>query len=486
MNPDNLYNAAQVRELDHIAIHDYGIPGAQLMQRAGEESFSRIMSNFIEIEPVIVMCGSGNNGGDGYVVAECARSIGLDVVVVRSSAPSTDDARLMCDRFVSNGGRVDGFREQLPARPGLVVDALLGTGLNRAPSAKLAQMIDSANHAGCPIVALDLPSGLDSDSGRAFDPCIVAAMTVSFIGRKFGSFTAAGLDHCGTLQYASLNVPDEVFAGVEVTARIIPQPQLPHRAANSHKRQFGDVAIVGGDAGMLGATLLSGRAALKCGSGLVTIASTSQHLDLPAIHCPELMSACIENTEAFELLIDRCGVVVIGPGLGQSSWSEAIYEKTMGFTGPMVVDADGLNLLSKNPTRKDNWILTPHPGEAATLLDCSAGEVQENRLDAVNSIAARYGGVCVLKGAGSLVSSGQAPVWLCDRGNPGMASAGMGDVLSGIAGAYLGLGLDPIEAAKAATWLHSAAADEVASTMYPGSLLASDVINQLPYLLARG
>jgi NAD(P)H-hydrate epimerase len=478
-----LYSAAQVRELDRVAIEDYGIPGKELMQIAGEAAFSHIMSSSDSIEPLIVLCGPGNNGGDGYVVAECARSIGLDVAVVRSAAPATQDAQLMCERFVRNGGRVSGFPGELPATPGLIVDALLGTGLSRAPDGGLADLIEHANQATCPVVALDMPSGLDSDTGQAFDPCIAAVMTINFIGRKFGCFTAAGIDQCGSLEYTTLNVPDSVFDEVEATARIIPRPQLPPRPGNSHKRQFGDIVVVGGDTGMLGATLLSGRAALKCGAGLVTVASCAEHMDLPALQCPELMSACMENGDRFEGLLEGCDIVVLGPGLGQSAWSEAIFAKAMMFTGPMVIDADGLNLLARSPSSRDNWILTPHPGEAATLLGCTAGDVQKDRLDAVNAMVDRYGGVCILKGAGTLVSGGQGPVWLCDRGNPGMASAGMGDVLSGMTGALLGLGMDITEAAKAGTWLHSMAADELSCTQYPGSLMASDIIDYLPGLL---
>ncbi len=303
---------------------------------------------------------------------------------------------------------------------------------------------------------------------------------------KLGLLTGQGRDHAGEIVFADLRIPAEARRAVPPIARVIRPPVLAKRRRTVHKGDAGRVLVVGGDAGMLGAALLAGEAALRCGSGLVTVASGEGHLDWPALHRPELMSA-----EALRISVPPEGkgagaggggladAVVLGPGLGQSDWSEQVFERFIDCAPPLVVDADGLNWLARKPRRRDDWIVTPHPGEAARLLGCAAAEIQADRLAAAREIAAKFGGVCVLKGAGTLVACADGAVFLCDRGNPGMATAGMGDVLSGIAGALIGQGMPAAVAATAAVWLHAVAADAAVEDTGERGLLARDVADRL-------
>ncbi len=506
----NLYTASQTRELDRIAIEEFGYPGSMLMQRAGERAFVAITQKYSDVRSIVVLCGPGNNGGDGYVVADCAIRLGFNVVIVRSAAPVTEDAMEVCARYLEHGGTIIDCRPHLAglntdkpdpsgdhvdreiagriAGADLVVDGLLGTGLDRAPEGVIAGLIELTNHASAKVLALDVPSGLNSDNGHAYTPCIKAETTITFIGRKLGCFTGQGKACCGDLVFESLELPDAVLTKVKPRARVIAPLTFAPRSSTTHKGNCGNIVVAGGNKGMLGATLLSGKAALRCGSGLVTVLSTKQHLDQPALNCPELMSACYSNTnkcsESVQNLLNQCDVIVVGPGLGQSPWSRSMYQFVMTYEKPIVVDADGLNLLAVSPVKNHNRVLTPHPGEAARLLECSTAEIQHDRITAIVRIHEIYGGVCVLKGAGTLVYGGGDTIWLCDRGNSGMSTAGMGDVLSGVIGSLLGSGLNLLDATKTAVWLHSAGADRIAARMHPPSLLASDVISVLPEMLA--
>ncbi len=487
--------------MDRIAIDRYGYSGLLLMKTAGERAFANIMACFSGVEPMVVLCGSGNNGGDGYVVAKCAQAIGLEVVVVQASEPKTRDAIQVCHEFVDRGGSIitsDTNDIEVLQSAGLIIDGLFGTGLNRAPSGFYADLIRVANQASCladcPVVALDIPSGLDSDTGFAFDPCIKAAMTVTFIGKKFGLFTGQGKNCSGRIKFEDLNLPGDIQKSVKPIARIIPRPELKKRVPDSHKGDYGNIIIAGGDNGMLGAALLAGRAALRCGSGRVTVLSTERHLDMPALHCPELMSQCIENETGFARLCEHSDVVVVGPGMGLSDWSKQIFDCLIELQKPMVIDADGLVLLAdafgkRDAGKHDHWVLTPHPGEAATLLGCSTADVQKDRIGAVKAIGEQFGGVCVLKGAGTLIADLSAAVGVCDRGNPGMASAGTGDVLAGIIGSLIGQNLDSGnldlgKAAQAGVWLHATCADKIAGKIGMASLLAGDIIDALPETLS--
>jgi len=495
MLPAEIYLSSQTRELDRIVIEQHGVPGIALMRRAGEAAFTRIMERYSGAGRMVVVCGPGNNGGDGYVVAGCARRIGMDVTVLAAAQPATADAAEAAGDYHDAGGttiEVNGQNDLAAlASADLIVDALFGTGLKRAPQGVAAESIRRINAAACPVAALDMPSGLHSDTGAAFSPCIAADLTVTFIGVKLGLLTGQGRARAGEIIFQDLRIPHEARRAVAPVARLIAAPPLKRRALDMHKGDAGRVLVVGGGPGMLGAVLLAGEAALRCGSGLVTVASTEAHLDLAALRCAELMSADAGRLSAQALGV-RADALVLGPGLGQTDWGAQVFQRFIDCEVPMVVDADGLNYLARLAhssgdaiRRPPNRVLTPHPGEAARLLQTTTADIQADRPGAARAIADRFGGVCVLKGSGTLVVCAPHRMWVCDRGNPGMASAGMGDVLSGITGALLAQGLPAMDAAAAAVWLHATSADAAVQETGERGLLARDVIAGLAPLIRR-
>ncbi len=494
MQRREIYQAREVRAIERIVIEQHGIPGIELMKRAGEFAFKQIMTRHSHINHLLVVCGAGNNGGDGYVVALHARRIGIAVSVLACAKPSTEEAATACRNYCEDGGVVvsvsgdvsgdmthqDHQYHALFTDADLIVDALFGIGLNRAPEGIGAELIRRMNDANCPIVSLDIPSGLHSDTGVAFSPCVVADMTITFIGLKLGLLSGQGRTHVGKLVFTDLRIPSEARRAVTPVAHIIQPPKLTKLRREIHKGDAGNIWIIGSCVGMLGATLLAGEAALRCGSGLVTIGTDARHLGLPALHQPELMS----NDALQATACAAADVVVLGPGLGLSDWSEQVFDRFIDCECLLVVDADALKWLARKPRRRANWVLSPHPGEAAKLLECTTAAVQADRLYAAGEIAAKFGGGCVLKGAGSLVVDENGAAWLCDKGNPGMATAGMGDVLSGILGSLLGQKQLPHSAA-AAVWLHAVAGDCAAQQIGERGLLARDVIAHLPLLLRQ-
>lgn len=487
--PRALYRAEQVRALDRAAIEQHGIPAATLMARAGAAAWRLLRARWPQAEAVTVLAGAGNNGGDGYVLARLALEQGLSVQVLtlgdheRLAGAAAEAAAA----YTAAGGRSESF-VRLPSRPGVIVDALLGTGLERPVSGPWAEAVAQANAAAAPVLALDIPSGLHADSGRVLGCAFAAAATISFVGLKRGLFTGRGPDHCGALRFASLGVPAAVYARTLPAARRMDwakaQGLLPARRRCAHKGDFGHVLVVGGAPGMSGAPRLCGEAALRAGAGLVTVATHPEHAAWLNLGAPELMVHGVAEAGGFEAAAARADVLALGPGLGQAPWGEALWQRALARAGPLVVDADALNLLARSPRRRDDWVLTPHPGEAARLLGVSAAEVEADRFAAVERLQARYGGVAVLKGAGTLVHAGTPrPSALCTDGNPGMATAGAGDVLTGIIAALLGQGLGPGDAAEVGVCLHGAAGDRAAAEGARG-LAARDLIVAVRAVLA--
>ncbi|MGZ4998046.1 MAG: NAD(P)H-hydrate dehydratase, partial [Methylobacter sp.] len=360
----------------------------------------------------------------------------------------------------------------------VLVDALLGTGLDRPVAGLYAEAIQAMNAHSAPVVAVDIPSGLNADTGNAMGCAVNAVCTVTFIGLKQGLFTGQAAEYCGEIYYAQLGVPDDVFAGLEATATRVVKVPLPRRHRYAHKGNCGHVLIVGGELGYSGAAIMAGEAALRVGSGLVSIATRAEHTGLLNLNRPELMCHGVETSEHLSALLAKVDVVVVGPGLRQSDWAKALFHAAISAGKPTVVDADGLNLLAAAPTAKTYWILTPHPGEAARLLNCATAAIQHDRFAAALSLQANYGGVAVLKGAGTLIAS-EHQLAVSNTGNPGMASGGMGDVLSGVIAGLLAQGLSLRDAAQQGVYLHGLAADLAAEKDGERGLLASDL---MPYL----
>ena len=491
-----LYTAEQVRRLDKCAIEDHGIPGIDLMERAGRVVFDQARLKFPESRNWLVLCGGGNNGGDGYIVARLAQEAGLSAVVcaLKSADSLSGDAATAASRWHDAGGETHSWPVREIERHDLIVDALLGTGLDRAPAGDFGDAIDLINQAKAPVVAVDIPSGLNADTGMVMDKAAEADLTVTFIGRKRGLYTADGPDIAGAIKFSDLKTPDSVRdsipnSGILIREKII-SDNLPPRRRNSHKGSFGWVLGIGGNSSMSGAVRLCGEAALRSGAGKVTLATNPAHAALVNLACPELMVRGVRRGKQLKTLLGQVDVIVIGTGLGQTSWSENLFKTCMKTDVPIVLDADGLNILARffpamgdSALPRGNWILTPHPAEAGRLLGMRAGEVQQDRVTVAQQLAERYDAVIVLKGCGTVIADQKGRYAICPLGNPGMASAGTGDVLAGVIGAMVAQRLDLWHAAAAGVVAHAKAGDIAAGLIGERGMIASDITLQLPTVL---
>jgi NAD(P)H-hydrate epimerase len=489
-----LYTAAECRELDRLAIEEHGLAGFELMQRAGRVAFRELLRRWPEASRIAVCCGRGNNAGDGYVVAGLARDAGFDVALYQlgEAADLAGDAGHARDWALARGVAIE------PGPPAalsvdVVVDALLGTGMQgelREPFARNAEVI---NGCGRPVLAVDIPTGVSADTGAAARHAVRADLTVTFIGRKLGLFTGPGAARSGTVVFDDLGVPSAVYRKVR-GCPWLRYPDLPaeyrlaRRDAEVHKHALGHVVVVGGDHAMGGAPLMAAEAALRVGAGMVSVVTRSGHRPAILARRPEVMVVDAGDEAGRRGVLDRADVLVVGPGLGRDDWGRSLLVEALDRGLPTVLDADGLNgFAAMELSARGPLVATPHAGEAARLLGWSAAAVQNDRPRAVRALAQRCGDAAVLKGAGSLIAAcpRDEPVLLgvCAHGNPGMASAGMGDVLSGVIGALLGQGLSAPAAAVAGTCLHSYAGDRGAERMGRRSLLATDLLAALVDIL---
>lgn len=488
---ERLYTAAQTRELDRCAIQDHKIPGTTLMSRAARAAFNCLLQSWPEPECIQVLCGTGNNGGDGFLIADLAHKQGIPASVLQVGDPDKigGDALLARRQALANGVSIAPYEETPLLRTGVIVDAMLGTGLGGEVRGVYKEAIATINGNTAPVLAVDIPSGLCSDTGRVLGTAVKADLTVTFIGLKRGLFTGAAADYTGAIEFNDLGVPPEVYSQVACDSYRLELEALlesfPLRPATAHKGLYGTVLVIGGDRGMAGAAALAAEAALRCGAGLVRVATREEHVAALVARTPEAMPIGVKSGQELEPLVAAADVLVVGPGLGQSPWSEQLLQVAAASGKPMVLDADGLNLLAGSEAvgqrHRDNWVLTPHPGEAARLLGISNAEVQADRFAAVRAMQEAYGGVAMLKGSGSLITDGRQ-LLLSDYGNPGMASGGMGDVLSGVIGSLLAQHLGPLTAAALGVCLHGAAADIAVEEGQRG-LLASDLVPQMRALL---
>ncbi|MGH8272842.1 MAG: NAD(P)H-hydrate dehydratase [Gammaproteobacteria bacterium] len=481
--PTALYGARELAELDRRA-DGRGLPGDLLMERAGKAAFAAIRARWPDARRWRVYAGGGNNGGDGYVVARLARKSGFEVALIALKPPREDSpAATAASAYREAGGEIVAPKKTAAHEADLMVDALFGIGLSRAPEGAFAEAIEAMNAAPAPTVAMDIPSGLIADTGATPGPAVRAALTVTFIGLKPGLFTGAGSSITGELVFASLDVPEEVADGLPVRAQRVTQAEvargLPPRVHAAHKGLYGHVLVVGGDHGTGGAVRLAGEAAQRVGAGLVSVVTRPEHVAPLLAARPELMVHACPDGNLPGALSERSTVLALGPGLGQGEWGKRLWEAALALDKPVVVDADALNLLAQSPRKRGNWILTPHPGEAARLLDTTVAEIEKDRFAALEKLVSRYDAVVVLKGAGTLVGApGAEPPWLCDRGNPGMASGGMGDALTGAIAGLLAQRLAATVAARLGVWLHAAAGDRAAAAGERG-LLAGDLVAEL-------
>jgi NAD(P)H-hydrate epimerase len=491
--PTATYSAAQVRALDAHEIEHRHVPSYALMTRAAEGALKVLRERWPQARSIVVACGGGNNGGDGYVLARLARGAGLDAQVLAVTPPDKlqGDARRAHADWLAAGGSA-GLAAAADvagvlAGAEVIVDALLGIGFAGPLRPETLAVIRSINAARRPVLALDLPSGLNADTGAVHGAAVRADVTLCFVGLKSGLFLGSGPEFAGLVLLDDLGVVAPDSAGFAPLLHRIAEAGLadllPRRARDSHKGTHGRVLIIGGGRGMPGALRLAGEAALRVGAGLVTVAGSAENLLPVTATRPELIYLPAEGGESIGEALRGASVVAIGPGLGTGAWAHALWNTVLGVQGkPVVADADALNLLALAPVKLPaSWVLTPHPGEAARLLGIDTAAVQADRIAAARELHSRYGAVVVLKGAGTLVActeQGATRVFICERGNPGMATAGMGDVLTGvIAGLLAQLG-DSAGAARAGVLVHALAGDSAASAGQRG-LIASDVIDEL-------
>ena len=480
-----LHDIAAVRRAEAQAIELLGGDGFELMRRAGAAAWRFLLEHWPQAQRIVVACGPGDNGGDGYVLALHALEAGRKVRVLHAlgQEPRSVLARRACAAFIDAGGAVSVAEGGLPGCD-LLVDAVFGIGFDGraddAGSALLAAMVAS----DAPVLALDVPSGVDASNGHVPGIAVRASRTLQFIGHHAGLATGAALDHVGSLAIASLDLPVEAFNQVRASAWRLRAPALdallPQRPRTAHKGMAGHVLVVGGEHGTGGAALLAAGAALRAGAGLVSVATRADHVAPLLVRTPEAMAHAVEDPEELPPLLATADVCAVGPGLGRGRWGASLFSAAIVGARALVIDADALNLLAASrrslPT---DTVLTPHPGEAARLLGQSVREVQRDRIAAAHALCARHGCVVVLKGAGTVVSAPGADTWIIDAGNPGMAVGGMGDALTGVIAALRAQGLPAAEAAVAGALLHAVAGDRAAAAHGSRGLLPSDLVAAL-------
>lgn len=484
--PSALYSATQVRDIDARLIAA-GTPGFELMQRAAQACWRALRRRWPQATALDVLAGSGNNAGDGYLLATLAHQAGWAVRVLAVGDPQrlAGDARLAFEQAQAAGLCMLPWSADSELS-GVLIDALLGTGLSGEVRGPCREAIEAINASGLPVLAVDIPSGLCADSGQVLGCAVRADLTVTFIGLKFGLFNAAGPECVGELRFDDLRADPAVLASAPLTARRLTaaglQP-LPARRRDAHKGDFGRLLVIGGDSGTGGAALLAAQSALRCGAGLVSVATREAHVGAFLARCPELMVRGLASANQALPLVEAADVLVVGPGLGQGAWGRSLLSVAASRSEQIQVwDADALNLLAAGAVQAPaGLVLTPHPGEAARLLGWSGAEVQADRPQAALELARKFAACVVLKGAGTLIATPEGELALCDHGHPAMAGAGLGDVLAGIIGALLAQGLSTAAAARLAVWLHARAGERLGRE--GRGIAASDLIAPVRELL---
>lgn len=479
-----LYRVEQVRAIERAAAA-HGLNPASLMDRAGKSAAALVAERWPSVQRIGVLCGKGNNGGDGYVAALVLLKAGFDVVVAGAGPSATEEARAAQHAWRDAGQGVVALGGPLP-RTALWIDALFGVGLSRAPDAISAQAIAAVREQGVPVLALDVPSGLDADRGCAPGVVLPATLTLCFIAAKQGLLTATARDVVGELLIDALGVPADAFSAVSPSALAVAEPALraalPVRTSDSHKGYHGRVLCIGGSEGMGGALALCAEAAARCGAGWVDAAGSAEAIAALRVRCPEVLGAALISAEGLDARMAVATVLALGPGLGLLPMARSLFHAALASGLPMVVDADALNLLAEAPCPMPQNILTPHPGEAGRLLGVSTSDVQNDRYAALDALVQRFECAVVLKGAGTLVGAPGQVTRVVQAGNAAMASAGMGDVLTGVIAALRAQGLPAFDAAWVGALAHSAAGDRAAKGASRG-LLASDLLPELRVVL---
>ena len=499
-----LYTASETRKIDNLAIKEKGISGYSLMQMAAEFTLDVILREFSPVEELIIFCSKGKNSGDGFLLGSFAKEFGLEVTIVMSNTSNVIKglSRKAFEEMKDAKVKIISTKsvEKLKvSNKTVIVDALIGTGLKGNLRKNIKESILALNKLGVklPVLSLDIPSGVNPDTGDADDIAVYADITATFVAQKRGCFTSVGKKFSGEIIYSDLEIPKNLFSKITSTSYVVDYEnsisKAVYREQDAHKGHFGNVVIVGGDRGLGGAGLLSSRAAVYSGAGLTSLVTRPEHVSASLVSCPEVMVKGVDSGQDIEEHLVKPDVIAIGPGLGQSAWSEQMIQRVFWEAEKrdvsVIMDADALNLLTKlklSSNLPKRLILTPHPGEAARLLNTSVAVIESNRFSAAAKIQKKFNATVVLKGSGTVIchKSGGTQKWgICDSGNPGMATGGMGDVLTGIIAGLLAQGLTLKEAAEAGVDIHAKAADQASLEFGEAGLTSSDVINELKYLL---
>jgi len=490
-------NAAQMREADRRTIEDIGIPSLVLMENAGRQVVAAIEAVHADLldRHVAVLCGRGNNGGDGFVVARTLlqRGVGVSVFLIGQVSDVRGDARVNLDILGRLGVTVveiaDGQAWELHLSEvrdcNLIVDAIFGTGLNQPVHGLIGSVIADVNASGIPVVSIDLPSGLSADTADPIGDSVEAGTTVTLAAPKLPLVLPPAENRAGDIVIADIGIPTGVIDAVdgprvELLTRSGIRELITPRTPDSHKGDYGHVLVVAGSVGKTGAAHLAAMGALRSGAGLVSVATPAACLPIVASMAPEYMTMALSDVEALiEMARD---VIAIGPGLGQAPDTRAFVKSLVEqATTPLVIDADGLNAFANDPDRLTgregrDVIITPHPGEMARLVRMSTDEVQGSRLDIARNFAVAHHVYVILKGHRTLIATPDEKVFINPTGNPGMATGGTGDVLTGMIAAWLAQLLDAEGACKVAVYLHGMAGDLADGDNGDVSLIASDLI----------
>lgn len=503
-----IVTADQMKELDRRASAEFGVPSIVLMENAGIRTFDAVFRLLEKVGgcQVAVVCGKGNNGGDGFVVARHLHQVGVDarVLLLGRADELNGDAKVNHEIASKSGIPVEEVADIMPVRrrlahADLIVDALFGTGIKGEITGLAGEIIDEINQSLKPVVAVDLPSGLDADTGQIAGRCVWANETVTFALPKIGHATYPGAAYCGEISVAEIGIPEAAFetAGINtfVTEDDDVRARLPARPPDAHKGTFGHAAIIAGSVGMTGAAAMTGESAVRVGAGLVTLGVPASLNDILEVKVTEVMTVPLLETQARSFskdavkqaieLIRKCDAVAIGPGLSRNPETVAfVHEILPQIECPMVLDADGLNAVSEDVSvfgkLKAPCVITPHPGEMARLTGTPAEVIQSNRLIAAQDTAKRFGVVVVLKGAATVTASPDGEAWINSTGSPAMASGGMGDVLTGAIAGLLAQGLSVMDGAICAVYLHGRAGELAAEKLGEAGVGATDLLPLLP------
>lgn len=476
-----LYNRQHVYQLDHLAMTEDGYSSWQLMGNAARAVWSAVQQRWPMLESIVVMAGCGNNGGDGFALAAIIKKAGLSVTVITVGELSRQSAEAKKYRlsWEQQHGETRHWPTSIPDCD-LIIDGLLGIGLDRQLDENWIAIIEQLNQLKVARVSIDIPSGLNADTGTALPIAFKADLTVTFIGRKAGCYVADGPDYCGQIMFDDLGLTEISRSKIPALGTLleVDNISLPaQRKNNSYKMQFGHVVVIGGGASMAGAARLAGMAALRCGAGLVSLCVHSSNQIAASCQHPELM---VTNWNQLNEAVQRASVVLVGPGLGQTAETATMLEFLATIDKPLVIDADALRVSFLATLQTTRCVITPHPGEAARILQITSQQVQQDRLAAQLQLINNWPVVSILKGAGSLVGQQESALSLCAHGHAGMATAGMGDVLSGMIAGYLAQGLSSLNAARSAVLIHAMAAEYYASEYAASGLIASDIIDLIP------